>query len=488
MKIKRLLALLLSLCLAAALAAPAMAVEEALEEAVVLEEEPAALTPSAAPEEAQAPEEAATPEEAPAAQAASGTCDCGEVVQVFVKGFLHPLYYNYGTDQQREAFVLGHFLMNDQGESVLDITKHWLPVDVGNHAKEPEFEFLYDYRMDPFTNARQLSEFIDYLCKETGHDKVALTGMSQGTSVVTTYLVEYGCEKLETLILISGSYQGVTVLGELLTNRLALSAPAIINLIATLGGSPLFKAFTNLLGVIFAPLETGPSGNTKLFGGKLYDWIIMKLAGQMPAIWTFLPATYYTDARKLLEGDPKYDRLLKLADDYNNNIVPKVREKLQEIRDAGVKVAVIAHYGKAPIPLVKTNYKQTDILIDTEYGSCGATVAPIGKVLSTAEINNPAYVSPDGVIDSSTCALPDQTWFIKYIGHDFVPSEALRMWIIHHDVEKDGYPGIKSNDEYPQYLRLTEDKLHTEPLAEEPAPAPANIGDAFRNLLAAMGI
>ena len=479
MKIKRLLALLLSLCMMAALAVTAAAVEE---EAGIPEAPAAALVEDGVTPE----EEPAAPEEEPAAGTqAAGTCDCGEVVQVFVKGFLHPLYYDYGTDQQKQAFVLGHFLMNDQGESVLDITKHWLPLpeQVANHKDEPEFEFLYDYRMDPFTNAKQLGEFIDYLIEATGHGKVALTGMSQGTSVVTTYLLtgEDVLDKLETLILISGSYQGVTVIGELLTRRLVLSLPAILNLAATMSESPLFKAFINILRVVFAPFETNPAGN-RVFGSKLYKWIVMKLAGQMPAIWTFVPEEYYEEARKLLTSDAKYAKLLAMADDYNYNIVPNVKDRLQEIKAAGVKTAVIAHYGKAPIPLIKTNDRHTDILIDTMYGSCGATVARIGKVLTPEEIKNPDYLSPDGIIDSSTCALPDQTWFIKYIGHDFMPSYDLRMNIIH---ETGGYPSIKSYEDFPQYLRLTADKLHTIPLDEEPNPAPTTIGEAFAGLAAA---
>jgi len=480
MKIKRVLALLLSLCLVMALAVPVAAVEEELpaaaEEIVSIQADEDA--------EPAGEDNAPTGEEEPTESVA---CDCGEVVQVFVKGFLHPLYYDYEGEQTDEAFVLLHFLMNDQGESIKDISKHWKPVpeQVDNHKDEPEFEFLYDYRMDPFSNAKQLGEFIDYLIEATGHEKVALTGMSQGTSVVTTYLMtgEDVFDKLETVILISGSYQGVTVMGELLTNRLALSATSILNLLATLSDSPLFKAFINLLRVLFAPFETGPSGNAKIFGGKLYNWCIMKIAGQMPAIWTFLPEEYYAQARKLLVGQEKYEKLLGWADNYNYNIRPKVPARLQAAKEAGVKVAIIAHYGKAAIPLVKTYDRQTDILIDTMYGSCGATVAPIGKILAADQIKNRDYLSPDGIIDSSTCALPDQTWFIKYIGHDFVPSFDLRMKIVHQVVvTPEDYPSIKSYADFPQYLRLTEDKLHTVPLVEEPAPAPTTISDAFAEL------
>jgi len=418
------------------------------------------------------------------AHAVTTPCDCGEVLQVFVRGFLRPLYYHYGESNQREAFLLSHLLMDDQGKSVLPITKTWV-ID-HDHKDAPEFEFLYDYRLDAFEIAGQLNEFIETLCEETGHGTIALTGMSQGTSIVTTYVAEYGTDRLETLILINGSYQGAVLLGELLTNRWALSVPALINFIESLlPSSPVVSALFNLWRALpLTNLRTPASGAV---AGPLckiiYNWAITRLLGQMPAIWTFLPKEYYADARKLLDGNPKYELLRTRADKYYNEVQTQVPRLLNEAKAAGIKVAVIASYGKAPIPLLDNSYYQGDLIIDTSNESGGATTAPIGQVLPPSDS---PYRSPDGIIDAATCNLPDQTWFIKYNGHDFLPSEELRQWLIHYDVGL-GYPGIGTNPLFPQYLRLTEDGKAA-PLEEGPAPAaPESFGDAFKNLIASFG-
>jgi len=120
-------------------------------------------------------------------------------------------------------------------------------------------------------------------------------------------------------------------------------------------------------------------------------------------------------------------------------------------------VAVICAYGKAPIPLLSDTTYQCDMLIDTSYSSGGATTALMGQTLPPG---GSKYRSPDGLVDASTCVLPDQTWFIKYNGHQFLPSFELRQWIIHSK----SYPTIRSNPQFPQYLRLIDDNK-TEPLA-----------------------
>jgi pimeloyl-ACP methyl ester carboxylesterase len=419
----------------------------------------------------------------PVGAAPAPPCGCGEVLQVFVRGFLRALYFDYGTPKQREAFLPLHLLMDDQGNSRLPITKTWV-ID-HDHLEDPEYEFLYDYRLDAFEQARQLDEFIETLCDETGHDKIALSGMSQGTSVVMTYMAVYGKTRarVETLILINGSYQGDVMLPELMTNRLALSAPATINFIESLlPSSPISAAFFNLWRLLpGAGLKTPASGDVFAPLNAVYNWAITRLLGQMPAIWTFLPESYRDDALKLLEG-AKYAYLRERAGKYYAEVQSQVPFLLDEAIGDGIKVAVIAAYGKAPIPLTENAFYQGDLIIDTANESGGATVAAYGGTLPTPA--DTTYFSSDAVIDASTCNLPDKTWFIKGNGHDFMPSEALRQWIIHYS----GTPDIWANAEFPQFLRLTEDG-GTQPLTEGPAPAaPQTLADAFAGLLKAFGL
>ena len=74
---------------------------------------------------------------------------------------------------------------------------------------------------------------------------------------------------------------------------------------------------------------------------------------------------------------------------------------------------IVANYGTRALPLTSKKNNQTDMIIDTKYASAGATVAAFGKKLK----KNGRYVSPDKVLDASTCTLPDNTWFFKGVTH-----------------------------------------------------------------------
>ena len=411
-------------------------------------------------------------------------CDgnCGHVVQVFVRGFLRELYYDYGTDAQREAFLLLHLLMTDQGESRLPIDKFWQHSDFAEDHRQmdlPEYEFLYDYRMGAEEIASDLNDFIEALCDATGHATIALTGMSQGTSIVMSYVAVYGTDRLETLILINGSYQGDVMLGELLINSWGLSIPATLNFIQSLLPPSAIVAalFDVLRNLPLMNLKTRSSGEV---AGPLCRWLynifIMNLIGHIPAIWTFVPDGFYKDlAMPRLDAD-KYENLRNLANWYFDNVMDEIPNLLEDALAAGVKVAIIAAYGKAPIPLTGNATYQTDMIIDTANMSGGATCAPVGQILPPS---TSLYRSPDGIIDAATCIQPNRTWFIKYNGHDFLPSEALRQEIIYHN----GDFTINTMPEtYPQFLRLT-DEGGTVPLDEDEVAPAASLSEAFANLL-----
>ena len=378
------------------------------------------------------------------ASAAERPCSCGEMPQVVVKGFLKPLYYNEGTDCEIPA-LLGHVLMDAQGRSMLPATRNWSIDPAQDHSVEPEYEFLHDYRLDTFEAAARLHGFIETLCRQTGHGKIALSGRSHGASIILTYLKVYGPGRLDTFILANGTYQGATLMGEIILGRFGLSGPALLNVLDALGPESDFLASTtNLLRKTpLMRLDTRLRGMSLLLGNTL-----LPMLRRMPSVWAMLPEPYFQQARPLLKG-PEYADLLKLVDKYHDEVQTQAADLILGAKKAGVKVAVFASYGKAPIPITQNTAYQCDFLADTTYESGGATVAPMGQTLPAG---NAKYRSPDGIIDAATCILPDQTWFIKYNDHFTLPYD-LQQWIIRGKTQ----PSIASNPEFPQYLRIFSD-------------------------------
>ncbi|MDR2753391.1 MAG: lysophospholipase [Oscillospiraceae bacterium] len=426
---------------------------------------------------------------AAANETSAQTCTCGEVVQVYMDGFGMPLYYDFGTPEQRDpgmavtdnlfpailrllwgaaktAFtfswnpladgigallfsLMGHLRVAPDGTSVEPLTNHWVLNPAQDHRNRPQYTFNYDFRMDPFFLAAELEAFIEALCETTGHAKVALTGNSEGAIVVMTYLAEYGTERLDSLILVNGAFQGLTLVGELFTKQIALSQPAVTNYIATLdGGSGGLATAMEVLRAahvldLAAPLLGGFVMRT--MSDRLFETTIVPIFVAMPVLWAFVPTAYYPQARTLISGRPEYAKLLAQADLYHEKVQSQAEDLLKNAAKKGVKVALMCSYGRYPIPVTKNSYYQCDGLIDTALESGGATAAPIGKTLlpSTSK-----YRSPDGIFDAATCMLPDQTWFVANNGHESGPTNELRQWIIHSEAQ----PTVWQNEDYPQYL------------------------------------
>ena len=429
------------------------------------------------------------------AQAAG--CGCGEVVQVWVDGFGQALYYDEGTPEEREAgtihtdgilpslkwvarggarslrqrdwtpfaeglgqvmyALLGHLRVDERGKSVEPIGSHWV-IDgeqVKDHTNTPEFWFRYDFRMDPFELAAQLNDFIETLCRKTGHGRVAVTGHSEGANVVVTYISVYGTKRLETVILANGGWQGLTLAGQLFAGQLALDPRAIANLIADQdSGNGVLRTVAELLYASHL-LDFTPALGEFLAGNlmdPLFRTTLVPLLATMPAIWAFVPPEYYKEAKKVLGDDPKYGELKARADRFQREVMVPGPALLKKAKANGVKVAVIASYQWAPIPVTKDSFYHSDRLIETARAAGGATIAPFGQTLPPSD-GSVKYRSADNIIDASTCALPDQTWFVKYNWHNPDCLEDLRQWIIHSKT----YPSVFSNPEFPQFLQRTED-------------------------------
>ena len=87
--------------------------------------------------------------------------------------------------------------------------------------------------------------------------------------------------------------------------------------------------------------------------------------------------------------------------------------------EKGVDIFVICGYDLELLGLVEHYKLSSDNVIQAQSTSIGATFADCGSTLS--EDYKPAidatYISPDGIVDAGTCALPDRTWFIKGQSH-----------------------------------------------------------------------
>lgn len=449
--------------------------------------------------------------------AAGNKCDCGNDPIIFVIGFGSSLYLNNETGESEcvyptqtkaifdavpdllkgvgslailksnERFVnnissaindmMGKLACDKNGNSVFDISTEpsfsdssELHLNELNETDEDidlidgKYVFYYDWRLDPFENAKKLKQYIEEIKKLTNHNKVILSSHSQGTTIVTTYLYTYGSKDISKAVFLSPAYKGISLIGSVFTRNITLKEKKyafeefIRSLIASGNYGKLVTSLlsgSNSIGVITPFLNFAQNIlNDNL--DAIYDECLIELFATMPGIWSFVPDEYYLQAKQSMFGESKeFDNLIKRIDKYHYNIQNNVEKILSDAKKNGVYIAIIFGYGISSIPVTENEAKQSDMLIDTELMSLGAVSAPVGAAFddgykqdeNTCKHN---HLSSDKKIDASTCEFPEYTWFVKGQAHNAFSNGYVNFfnWVLKYD----GQPTVRTNEKYPQFI------------------------------------
>lgn len=324
-----------------------------------------------------------------------------------------------------------------------------------------EYTFKYDARLDPVDIAHTLHEYIGWVKQHSGQDKFELVGSSYGTSVVVAYLALYGWEEFDSVVLCVPSLEGVNFVGELFSGSFNFDPDAVeafaSGMIADETVQLLLSVLNDagILDVLLA-LVVEPVLNVAVMNA-LED-IIHDIFATHPAMWAFVEDRYFYDALENIYGDDwnedteEYRQLIDKVVYFHEEIKTKDREILQAAVDAGAHINVITKYNKAPFPFSEDGNFTGDGFVDLENASLGATVAMNGEKLpedyTQARLTEYNLMSPDRVIDASTCLLPFNTWFIKDLAHGEKPDYYYQVInrILYEDLD------VFTSDTLPQFL------------------------------------
>lgn len=331
------------------------------------------------------------------------------------------------------------------------------------------YSFCYDWRLDPYVTAQKLDEYIDEIRSATGHKKVILSSYSEGGEITLAYLDEYGSSKLEKYVTQCSAFQGLTLIGEVFTNNVGVDAGVLEEfLVSVVGSSGADEGVAKFLNVL---RYTGIyAGLSKLLNvvldncfGDIYDVIARKMFACMPGIFGFVPADYFDKAVDMLFGHDKktYSELIKRITKYHKAQV-NAKKIIEKARKNGVAIAIVSNYGVCSMPLIGDIIYQSDMLIDSANTSGGATFAPFGETFSAdykqAKKDKHNHLSPDGKVDASTCMFPEYTWFVSGYTHWNTCDEFIH-WLYWYD----GQPDIRTNPDYPQFLKGNPKELTVAP-------------------------
>lgn len=337
-----------------------------------------------------------------------------------------------------------------------------------------EYTFKYDARLDPVDIAHTLHTYIGWVKQHSGQDKIELVGSSYGTSVVVAYLALYGWEDFDSVVLCVPSLEGVNFVGQLFSGSFDFKPDAVEAFVSGMIADEtvhLLLSVMNELGMldVLLALLVEPALNIAVMNA-LED-IIHDIFATHPAMWAFVEDRYFYDALEHVYGDDwdqpteEYHQLIEKVVYFHEEIKTKDREIIQEAVDSGLHFNVISKYNKAPFPFSEDGNFTGDGFVALCNASLGATCAMNGETLpddyTQAKYPETNYISPDRVIDASTCLLPDNTWFIKDLAHGEKPDYYYQMInrILYEDLD------VHTSETLPQFVKNTGDAIV--PLTEE---------------------
>lgn len=328
--------------------------------------------------------------------------------------------------------------------------------------------YSYDWRLDMKTLAEQLHDFIEYVLECTGAQKVDIIAYSMGTCVLSSYLNLYKGEYIDSLILYLGALNGSSACGDPFENSLGMDSESLMAALNGLLGTDLKaeigKALLDILyqkGMMDPPVDLVEGLLDRVFD-ELYRQSMPYIFGRIPGFWAMIPVEYYDGVRNTFSAGVVSDVFYEKVD-YYHNVQLNIPTIIRTAMDAGVKIVDVVKYGYPIAPIIRDRNHESDFVVDTTYSSIGATCAAYNETLPEGYVQQKHpeknYISPDNKIDASTCAFPDQTWFIKNSTHLGTLSggtdgeQPLLLWLLTRETQ----PSVWDDPAFPQYMTYLPD-------------------------------
>ncbi|NLX93417.1 MAG: hypothetical protein GXZ02_06070 [Clostridiales bacterium] len=350
--------------------------------------------------------------------------------------------------------------INSEGKNVIGLLRSACDRLGADHV----YYFNYDWRLDPLEHAKELNRMIQRAKAETGHSKVDLTACSLGGALTLAYLAQFGYDDVDSCLFLSSVFSGSISASEILTGQITIDKTALkhylrLNVNSDKNLDYALDAVVEILDQLGLLERIVDFLNGMLYALKdrVIKEVMVDTMGTMPGMWALVREDSYEQAKSDLIGDAKYATLVARIDDFHYNVRQKRQEIIEDAMRSGVKVFFTSHYEDALIPAFPSAIKHGDGLIETVCTSAGATVALLGETLSEDYIqandcNGKNYISPDRVIDASTCMFPEQVWFFREVAHigTFYDSEFndFIFWLL----EQEEQPTVWTDAAHPQFM------------------------------------
>ena len=362
------------------------------------------------------------------------------------------------------------------------------------------YVFLYDWRLDPTENAESLRQYIERVITETRCSSVTLLSAGYGGVVTNAYLYKYrnhAAQNVFSCVFLNCPLMGNAIIGDLMKGKVVKRAEDNDGLTAnwsTLSGNERGEAMLNylkddpnnfiksltdsifgtdlegqLLGLLIklmgidildsdgtlSKLAKQYNNFMLLAGENIYASCLREYLRTMPGLWALVPTKDYKAALAYLYQDEIVDYECSKRIANARAVTDNTVNTLKYAQADGIKMYVVANYGRQILPATISVDDLSDGVESTKYASAGAITKECGSEwqvqVNCVQSAFHDHRSPDNDIEASTCALPENTWFIKDLKHlDFQYDTTAKFvaWLATSNTQRNVWEAA----DYPQYM------------------------------------
>lgn len=299
--------------------------------------------------------------------------------------------------------------------------------------------YLYAFPLigDPMESAAGLDEYIQFVKEDSGMDKVNIVTISLGGTILTAYMELMkgtGYTDVNRIINVVSCLQGTDVMGDFYMRNFNLDDEFFFQeflpmIMVEMNDSATLGYIINMA-LHIMPREVVYS----ILTGAV-DGIIDTLMLNCPQFWAMIPADRFDDVKA------KYNFIWDTEDEnYGNQVLANkidafhtaalnLEDNLKDFAKNGRLVHFVAGYDLDYsaqdycffAAMKSSETTNSDAIIDIDSTTLGKPTmyAKAGEVLPDDILfSDTARVSPDGSIDISQCAFPDNVWLFHGQHHE----------------------------------------------------------------------
>ena len=340
-------------------------------------------------------------------------------------------------------------------------------IPLQNYIDKAGEENLYFFSYASLGNmkatAQELYDFIQFVKKDSGSDKVNIVPISQGGSVANALLQIYAdnhrsvAEDINRIIFVVPALDGSTLIGEIYENGLLDDSYELYNtmLPSLMGEDELVSYLVNVI------LRIMPNADINNILDKAVEILIKDYMRYSTLLWGLCPSGNYPACRDKYLMDDGLEIIREQTDWFYNAQLNSDRNILNAI-DAGVEVFDIVDYN-VPLYQLVDSYDDVnaDGIIQLDSTSMGAYSEGVDKKLpadyvpacnNCSDPRNHNHADPNGIVDACTGLLPETTFYFYNQDHEKTGSNDVIMKLVTELLTDSSFTSVFSYpDRFPQF-------------------------------------